>query len=134
MDEFSTPEGRTLSDALTEQGPAWRMGVMLAAMRNRGWSFDRAWSSAIQRMRIAPDMRDEEIAELVTAKFWINWAKPRYQWAYTGEIGVPPPLPKLDDDDALAAVPPLPPESLGARLSAAEIADDLGVAATAEGR
>lgn len=86
-----------LPDELHEQTPAWTMGVMLGAMRERGWTFDRAWSSAIQRMRVSPDMEAEDAAELISWKFWLNWAKPRFEWAYAGVPGPPPMLPDLED-------------------------------------
>jgi hypothetical protein len=85
-------------------------------------------------MRIAPDMDGDEIAELTTAKFWLNWAKPRYEWAFTGSTGQPPQLPKLDGDDALALVMATPGEATGARPSDPLVADDGSLTAVAQSR
>lgn len=93
-----------LAEGLEEQTPAWTMGVMLSAMRDRGWSFDQAWSSAIQRMRVSPDMEHADAQELTDWKFWLNWAKPRFEWAFCGHTGPPPSLPLLEDAPELVVV------------------------------
>jgi hypothetical protein len=65
---------------------------MLSAMREQGWTFEKAWSSAIQRMRVAPDMDDDAAEELLAFKYWLAWAKPMFEWAYRGSPGHPPQL------------------------------------------
>jgi hypothetical protein len=78
------------------------MSTMLSAMRERGWEFDAAWASAIQRMRVVPDMDPEEAAELIAWKFWLNWAKPRFRWAFDGAEGEPPALPDVSLSESAA--------------------------------
>lgn len=95
---------------------------MLAAMRERGWSFDRAWSSAIQRMRVVPDMDESDAAELTAWKFWLNWAKPHFEWAYDGLPGPPPALPDRDLVPELIATHDHRLDALGADLTDAATA------------
>lgn len=79
-----------LLQELSGQNPAWKMGVMLKAMRGLGWSFDQAWSSAIQRMRVTPGMTSDEQADLEEWKAILVWCRPWYEWAFHGARGEPP--------------------------------------------
>lgn len=94
-----------LSDALADKTPAWIMRTMLAAMRVGGMDFESAWSSAIQRIRVAPNMDQRQADELALWKEWLRWAKPWYEWAYIGANGRPPLLPPPPDHLASPELP-----------------------------
>lgn len=81
-----------LLEALDEKTPAWRLRVMLAAMREQGLSFDAAWYSATARMRVQPNMTADDAEELIEFKAWFEWARPLFEWAYTGVADSPPQL------------------------------------------
>ena len=66
------------------------MRVMLREFRSRGWKFEEAWSSAIQRLRIAPGMSDEEIEEFIGWKAALDWSKAYWSFWYAG---LEPPAP-----------------------------------------
>lgn len=66
--------------------------MILAGMRERGEPFDRAFASAVQRMRAQPAMSAEDVAELVDWKTWLRWSRPYWRWAYERGEGQPPPL------------------------------------------
>lgn len=65
---------------------------MLHEFRMQGWSFERAWSSAIQRFRVQPTMSADEARELTEWKRQLTWARPYYEWAYTRSDDPPPQL------------------------------------------
>lgn len=78
-----------LWEATAERGPEWTVRVTLAAMRDREWDFDHAWHSALQRLRVQPNMTPDEIEDLIAAKAWLNWARPVWQAAYDGTESPP---------------------------------------------
>ena len=66
---------------------------MLCAMRKEGWSFERAWPNAIQRIRVQPYMTTKEAEDLLEWKRLLDWARPCYAAAYERR-----PAPSLNGD------------------------------------
>ncbi len=62
---------------------------MLAAMRERGWSFEEAWCNAIQRFRVQGHMTPDAMEEMIEFKAWFEWSKPIWEWAYSGHAERP---------------------------------------------
>lgn len=86
---------RELLDALEDQTPARVLRVTLEGMRDRGVDdFNLAWYGAMQRLRVQPNMSPDDAEELIEFKAWLSWARPLYEWAYTGAPG---PAPELVD-------------------------------------
>ena len=88
-----------LREALSEQNPIWAVRVTLAALRDRDVAFDAAWYTALQRLRIQPNMTPNEIEELAECKAWLLWARPHFEWAYELDAR---PLPRLMDGEVFA--------------------------------
>lgn len=84
---------------------------MLSAFRQEGVPFERAWSSAVQRMRAQPTMSDEEVEELAAFKAELSWSKEWWRWAYERS---PEPPPQLAVSNGRANGPPRGSEALGA--------------------
>lgn len=58
-------------------------------MRTRGWDFDQAWHSALQRLRAQPTMSADDIEEMIEVKAWLQWARPVFEAAYNGTDAPP---------------------------------------------
>ena len=69
---------------------------MLVAMRHQGWSFERAWPNAIQRIRVQPYMTETEAADLLQWKQLLDWARPAFAAAF--DRRPKPPLLRVEMD------------------------------------
>lgn len=90
-----------LIERLSDENPAWKLRIMLDAMRAAGWSFDQAWYSATQRLRVQAWMGPDDIEELMEFKAWFDWSKEYWRWAY--EDGEAARAPVLADGEVFTA-------------------------------
>lgn len=72
-------------DAANDRGPVWKVRVMLIVLRGRGLDFDSAWTSALKRLRVQPNMDPDDVDDLIAAKAWLQWARSEWQAAYERE-------------------------------------------------
>lgn len=101
-----------LSDLLAEKTPAWHLRVTLMALRQRGWPFDKAWASAIQRLRVQPHMTQEQAEELAEYKEILGWARPVFEYHYNCQETTPAPR-IATPDEQLADLQMSPDNSSG---------------------
>ena len=81
-----------LRQAIAEENVIWAVRVTLEGLRESGQSFDAAWYTALQRLRIQPNMTPDEIEELIECKAWLLWSRTLFEWAYERRAEAPPRL------------------------------------------
>lgn len=86
-----------LHDLLAERTPAWTLRVTLTALREQGLPFEKAWASAIQRLRVQPHMSAAQAEELADYKAILSWARPLFRYHYEQAPAPAPQLPEPDD-------------------------------------